>query len=143
MYTDNTIVQYGIYRYARLGQVGADILLQLYNVRQYPNPSFKEYIERNLAKLQQCVSGETNSTSHTVVACKKVPYATQKIAKFELKRIRETIQEHSKPIRTYECDICSAWHLTSIPYDAWKLGLRKAPDLRKWTIDTNSTSSTH
>ncbi|MCX6755524.1 MAG: hypothetical protein NT068_03255 [Candidatus Nomurabacteria bacterium] len=29
-------------------------------------------------------------------------------------------QVHKKPIRSYECEKCSAWHLTSMPYEVWK-----------------------
>lgn len=47
--------------------------------------------------------------------CAKITYPNKVEAKFELKNIRECKQKHKKPIRAYECPICSGWHLTSKP----------------------------
>ena len=44
-----------------------------------------------------------------------MPFATQALAKRELKRIRRQPQEKEKPIRVYECEKCGYWHLSLKP----------------------------
>lgn len=58
--------------------------------------------------------------------CDKIAYYCKKVANDALKIIRETEQDHKKPVRSYECEKCSQWHLTSIPYETWKEMKRKA-----------------
>jgi hypothetical protein len=51
----------------------------------------------------------------------KFSYASQVDAKKELKRIRSISPDDKKiPVRTYYCEGCSAWHLTSKPLDKFK-----------------------
>lgn len=50
----------------------------------------------------------------------KVIYLTKKIAREALAQIRQTEQSHKKPVRSYECDECGWWHLTSLPIEDWK-----------------------
>jgi uncharacterized protein YjhX (UPF0386 family) len=35
-------------------------------------------------------------------------------------KARESVQENKKPVRAYECEKCSGWHLTSIPHERWE-----------------------
>lgn len=50
----------------------------------------------------------------------KFVYLTKKEARKALKKIRQTEQNHKKPIRSYECEECHWWHLTSMPIEEWK-----------------------
>lgn len=52
--------------------------------------------------------------------CDKRTYATEKLARERLKKIRDVEQEEKKPIRVYECPLCSGWHLTSMPIEIYK-----------------------
>ena len=50
--------------------------------------------------------------------CSKIPFDTRELAKRELGRIREEAAQYKQktdkiPIRSYECDRCGKWHLTS------------------------------
>lgn len=44
--------------------------------------------------------------------CNKRPYATKKVAKETLKRIKK--QKGREEVRVYFCDICDAFHLTKL-----------------------------
>ncbi|NCS99939.1 hypothetical protein GW765_03080 [Candidatus Parcubacteria bacterium] len=50
----------------------------------------------------------------------KIPYLSKSEARTALRNINAIDQEHKKPIRSYECDKCNWWHLTSLPIDKWK-----------------------
>jgi hypothetical protein len=44
--------------------------------------------------------------------CKKVQYATEEYALFDVRRIKQISSRSKMPIRAYLC-FCGAWHLTS------------------------------
>ena len=53
-----------------------------------------------------------------IIECGKIPFFSKEMARKELKRIREEAELYGQktdriPIRSYECDKCSQWHLTS------------------------------
>lgn len=52
-----------------------------------------------------------------IFTCDKIAYVNQNEAKRELKNIREKSNStiSKKPVRTYKCDNCSFWHLSSKP----------------------------
>jgi hypothetical protein len=45
-------------------------------------------------------------------SCRKVPYATSKIAKAKLKILKK--KKGRNEVRVYYCEICDAYHLTKI-----------------------------
>ncbi len=47
-------------------------------------------------------------------------YLTKQAARDALASIRQAKQDHKKPIRSYECEECGWWHLTSVPIEDWK-----------------------
>lgn len=49
------------------------------------------------------------------LVCKKIVYFSEKAAKAELKRIGEMKNDHKIPIRSYHCEVCGGFHLTSKP----------------------------
>lgn len=63
------------------------------------------------------------------IACAKTGkfvFASEKIAKQELKRIRQLYankkekEEKKIPVRAYYCEVCGGWHLTSISIEQYK-----------------------
>lgn len=49
------------------------------------------------------------------VICHKAKYRTEQDALFALNKIQKTSSRKRVPIRVYQCDKCSCWHLTSTP----------------------------
>ena len=47
--------------------------------------------------------------------CNRYAYPSKKAAKRHLKEISKKEQKHKKPERTYDCEFCGFWHLTSSP----------------------------
>ena len=46
--------------------------------------------------------------------CKKVSFADEKNALMYLEKLKKTSTRERKPVNTYLCEKCLAWHLTSI-----------------------------
>lgn len=119
MYTDNTIMTFGKYKFHSLCRVPAQYLLQLHE-QKYPNKELMQYIEDNMSIILAKKEGKIKAPI-LLKPCNKITYSNEKDAKFELKKIRQNIQEHKKPERCYECEKCGGWHLTSIPYERWEI----------------------
>lgn len=47
------------------------------------------------------------------MACQKNPYPTQDLALRALEAIHAKGKPGKKPVRTYPCEVCDSWHLTS------------------------------
>lgn len=48
-----------------------------------------------------------------ITGCSKIGFYSKKLANAELKRFQNTIKTGVVPVRSYECEICGAWHHTS------------------------------
>jgi hypothetical protein len=48
-----------------------------------------------------------------VEECTKEKYISKKVAQSHLNWIRENSKAKTIPVRVYECNICTSWHLTS------------------------------
>jgi hypothetical protein len=114
MFTDETILTFGKYKFTKLGKVPAEFLIRQFDNKQFfGNLEFKEYLELNIERIR------TKQTElHTEIIeqeniCDKFVYASEKIAKQSLRDINQVQQKHKKPVRAYECDKCGGWHLTS------------------------------
>lgn len=120
MYTDDTIITIGKYAFTRICNIPATYLLNLYKHKNVINkhPELKQYIEDNLQRIEKRKNGKPIPLQ--IVFCEKIPYPTEKDAKYKIKQIRNLDQENKKPVRAYECEKCGAWHLTSISYEEWK-----------------------
>ena len=118
-YDDNTILTFGKYKFTKLCRVPPDYLLSIYKDKNCPHKELVDYVHENIGRIMQRKRGEVPTPKLTMI-CDKIPYPTEKAAKFEINRIKVLEQENKKPVRCYECDKCSAWHLTSIPHEEWK-----------------------
>ena len=121
MYTEETILTFGKYKFHRLGIIPESYLLNLYNNNKstIDNQELMEYIERNY--LDKLKNKPQVKVVPEIIRCEKLTYPTEKDAKYEIRRIRDREQKNSKkPVRAYECDDCGGWHLTSIPFEDWR-----------------------
>ena len=117
MYTDDSLITFGRYRFTKLCRVPATYLIDIskYN---YPDKELKAYVESNIEKISDRLEGRIN-TPKPIKVCKKITYASEKNAKADIKKIQKIEQENKKPVRAYECEKCGGWHLTSISYEEW------------------------
>ncbi len=60
------------------------------------------------------------SLGHKSSVCQKIGYPSKEIADRALWRIKHSLGRNKKPTRSYECDDCHEWHLTSLPYGRYK-----------------------
>ncbi len=140
-YNDNSMLTSGPYKFTRLINVPAVWLLGIYNKDQkskirkkgkHSDRQLIDYIERNLESIKNRVGKpieENNGFGHrrrgmatiqlTCGVTDKLVFVSEKDARDELKKVKDTSSD-KKPVRFYECEHCSGWHLTSIPYDVWK-----------------------
>lgn len=132
MHDSITKIKFGKYEGILIRDVPHLYLLNLYNsllkakVLNINHKSLIEYIEKNNIfknknndKIEIAVHGNQNK-----LMCKdsgKIIFISEKDAKFEIKRIRDLEQENKKPVRTYGCEKCGGWHLTSISFEKWEL----------------------
>ena len=118
MYTDETILTFGRYKFTRLCRVPPEYLLTFLH-DNHTSRELHEYVnanhERSIARKKGVVP-----TPQLERPCEKIMYYSIKEAKERLRVISNQPQFHKKPIRAYECGCCGGWHLTSIPLDDWK-----------------------
>ncbi len=120
MFTDDSLITFGQYKFTKLCRVPAEYLLELFAKKNYKkNKELLEYIEANLEKIKARKEGKIISPEFKY-PCEKQIFASEKSAKEEINRIHGLNQENKKPVRVYECEKCGAWHLTSIPYERWE-----------------------
>lgn len=120
---DNTILEFGKHRGKKISTLSTAYLTGLYGSLKHTHElDLIKYLEKHLNILQ--IPTEIEKTSIIVVKqfrnktemfCtveNKIMYATEKDAKVELRRIANT-DSPKKPIRSYECNSCGGFHLTS------------------------------
>lgn len=135
MFTDSDVLSKGKHKFIALSRVSPGYLLEVYrNPRGYKAlgdeqlKNLLEYIEKNLDKIQARARGDVQAPEleigfkfagkSGVLICKqsnKTIFATEKDAKAQLNKIANVEQDNKKPIRTYQCQHCGQWHLTSKP----------------------------
>ncbi len=93
--------------------------MSLHKSEKHPDRALVAYVAKNLEKIKGWKNG-TIAIPKLEIVCEKRVFPCEKDAKEELARILPLDQSRKKPIRSYECDKCSGWHLTSIPLDDWK-----------------------
>jgi len=121
-YNDNTLLKLGENKFVSLCRVNPTHLLQIYKKgKKNPakaNNALMVYIEKNMDKINARLKGIL-PIPKLEIRCVKQVFPSEKSAKEKLGLIEKTKQEHKKPIRVYECEKCSGWHLTSIPIKEW------------------------
>lgn len=116
MYTDDSILTWGKWKFTALKRISPDWLLGLRNnMKECHDVELMEYINDNLQGIQDRKEGKTQTIEMEDV-CRKTIYHTRELAKKAIGRIRSRHSVHSShivPQRAYECEKCGYWHLTS------------------------------
>jgi capsule polysaccharide modification protein KpsS len=123
VYTDHTTLSSGKYKFYKLHEVPAEYLLNIFsNLTGCVDKSLAEYAEKNIDRIKAKADGFPFIVEAQVEVerCTKIQYMSKKVAREALQKIRDAPGDHKKPIRSYECEKCSAWHLTSVPIEVWK-----------------------
>jgi uncharacterized protein (DUF3820 family) len=134
MYTGETTLGFGKYKGMEIRHIPKDYLLKIYR-DGHPDTELMEYIKCNIKikekikekevkyKFEDTISVSIHGTNAKLI-CKdsnKIIFISEKDAKYEIRRIQNLQQENKKPTRTYECEKCGGWHLTSIPHERWEI----------------------
>lgn len=139
-YTDDTILDFGEYKGVRLCRVPAEYLYGFFRQNRFPNPEIKKYIIANIWLIRKKVNGSIPSLPviYEEIAeeqptkkekedadkrpCVKYTYGSEAIANEVLRKIKRAKHTYNapRPIRSYLCKHCGAWHLTSAPFQPIK-----------------------
>lgn len=122
MYTEDTLLTYGKYKGKMIKEIPKDYLVNVHITGGEEHAALKEYIEANLDKFPglTMLSWFNKKKDVTVqFICDKRTYPTKKSAMDSIIKPKSK-QQKKKPIRAYECEKCSGWHLTSMPIETFK-----------------------
>ena len=120
MYTDETVLNWGRHKLFKLIDVPKEYLINFYNNKSYYNDQLKEYVETNIESIRERIPPKI-PPKKILQICHEAPFPTKQDAKYELKKIqRSGYKGFDVPIRTYECKVCGAWHITSEPVEKFK-----------------------
>lgn len=118
-YNDNSLMMFGKYKFVALSRVPATYLLRLYANRNHPDKKLLKYIGDNILDIRsRLYRGERKEKVN--FTCDKFIYLTESEAKIALNSMDRHGEDAKIPVRAYECDKCTGWHLTSIPLHEYK-----------------------
>ncbi|GAB3226293.1 hypothetical protein GCM10027423_63100 [Spirosoma arcticum] len=116
MYTDETILAKGRYKFTALCRVPADYLLNQYKNYRPNNLEWDRdlvvYVEDNLERIYARLEGRTEAP-RLDWPCSKITYIDKQEANSALHKIQAFSNAVTLPVRSYECSRCGFWHLTS------------------------------
>jgi hypothetical protein len=119
MYTDDTILTQGAHKFTKLCRVPPDYLILIHKNKSAWNRELQEYVDNNIEHIIMRKEGIL-PTPPLEKPCDKVTYCSKKDANIVLRKIIEMGGNHRKPIRSYECNRCGGWHLTSWTWEDYK-----------------------
>lgn len=121
MYSFDTIIDKGRYKFYRLGDIPATYFMTIWeNQKGGGEPNMKEFITTNLNLIKERKNLMLSPKLGKKFICTKRYFPTKQDAKNSLSKIREVNQTEDRPVRAYECEYCSGWHLTSMPIEIFK-----------------------
>lgn len=113
MYTEDTVLDYGSYRGMKIKDVPKRYLVNIYRTGGREHEKLKEWVNTNIDKFP-ILKLENKGGEFVTFICDKRTYPTKKAAMDSI--VKPMSKNHKPvPIRAYECEICSGWHLTSKP----------------------------
>ena len=110
-YNDETILANGKLKFIPLGKVDPRILIEIFETKSKGNMSLFIYVEKNIEHIR---SRLYNTNEEQIIDCNKVKYLSKEIANSHIKWISKNTKSKKVPIRSYQCDKCTAWHVTSM-----------------------------
>lgn len=113
-YTDDTRILFGKHKFTKLKNLAPEYLISLFFNNEHKDLKLKQYVRKNAERiLTHFPLPVDKATIEDVKKCGKLLYCSENVAKQHLAAIRRIDQSHKAPIRTYYCELCNAWHLTS------------------------------
>lgn len=119
IYTPETRITFGMYKNAidnRLVDLPHFYLKQLLR-NTHLDPELVRVIREDILKESKPEKKEfivnAKDLRKKITGCSKIGFYSKKLANTELKRFQNTIKTGVVPVRSYECEICGAWHHTS------------------------------
>lgn len=113
MYTEETVLNYGSCKGMKIKDVPRRYLINIYRSGGKEHDKLKEWISANIDNFPT-LKLENMRGEFVPFICDKRTFATKKAAMDSI--VKPKSKNHKPvPIRAYECDICSGWHLTSKP----------------------------
>lgn len=107
------------WKFVPINKVPSSYILKTYKNFKNSHPQLFLFVVENLEILRY-LGDKPLDDKESSRPCFKIAYCDEKTARSALSKIRDTDQDHKKPIRVYECEYCSQWHLTSMPIETFK-----------------------
>src|SRR3989344_688069 len=123
VYDDQTLISLGENKFINLGKAPPGHLFELYDKekkKKEPDKAFLNYFEKNKEKIKERLKRKEPEIEFILSFCKKEIFPSKRAANNELKRIKSQKSKHKKPVRSYECERCGWWHLTSLSIEEWQ-----------------------
>ena len=108
-YNDKTILTGGKFKFIELGRADPSLLIEIFESKNKGNISLFKYVEKNLESIRERLNKNPEEQSD----CKKVKYVSREVAVSHIKWISKNSKNEKVPVRAYECDKCTSWHITS------------------------------
>jgi uncharacterized protein (DUF3820 family) len=128
MYDWDTVIEYGRYKLNKLRDIPTEYLLGIWkNNKGGADMKMRDFLANNFEVLES--GGVEPSPKVQKVKpfvppvffiCDKKTFATKQDARNSLKKIRQVNENGERPIRVYECEFCSGWHLTKMTTEEYK-----------------------
>lgn len=121
MYTDDTILTWGRYKFTALKRIPASWLLSKHKSKGIHDMVLVEWVADNFERLKEREEREKKGEKpeELPLPCTKNTYSSEEQAKKHLKEIRRYAESHEQknhiPVRAYPCPFCKGWHLSSRP----------------------------
>lgn len=109
-YNDMSCLTYGIHKYKALKKVDANYLLRLYRNGCNGDKALLKYIKDNYEAIEARIGKDPEQESPS---CTKKAYISKQAANAHIRWIQENSKSNYVPVRSYQCDKCTSWHITS------------------------------
>ena len=118
MYTDNTPISWGKYKFTALRRIPAKWLLGKHKSTGIHDQELVQWVADNFDRLKEREEIEKSAGFPEQITnpCTKYQYSSQEQAEKHLRQIISKGQQynnHVLPSRAYKCDKCPFYHLTS------------------------------
>lgn len=113
-YNDETILTKGKLRFIPLGKVDPRVLIEIFETKSKGNMSLFNYVEKNIESIRSRFYKTYFPNEEQNIDCRKVKYISKKVANSHIEWISKNTKGDKVPIRSYQCDKCTAWHVTSM-----------------------------
>lgn len=109
-YNDNSVLTNGIHKYKPLKEVDPEYLIRIYDNGTKNDIALYNYIKNNYESIKNRI-GLTVIKEEEI--CNKVKYKDKVTANSHINWIQQNTNSKLKPQRSYQCDKCTCWHITS------------------------------